>query len=125
MALLLLSGSLSLLDSSVIAVRAPAPRAPRAHRSAPAKLSADECSMLAVKAAIAKARAEMASIDAHAVSDPAAFGKAMDADRGLSSRVKNTFGNSDLIKSEYTRGRDCVVTVKLPLDRLQALTAGL
>lgn len=117
--LMLTTGVSAAPDRSVRPVR-PAPR-----RAASARISAEECSRLALKASIAKARAEMSTVAPGAARDLAAFGKAMDSDRRLAARVKRAFGNADIIKSEYTRGRDCVVTVKLPLDRLQNLTAGL
>jgi hypothetical protein len=84
-------------------------------------MSADECSALAVSATLAKARAEMRALLPAQPADPADIGGAMNSDRRLAEGIKRTFGNSDLIKSEYSTRGDCVVTLKLSVDRLQKL----
>ena len=128
--LLILSGGNAPLHSTVppgsfsgkaaLTVRKAAARAPVAPR-----LTADECSTLALKATIAKARAEMRALLPGRPGDPADVGSAMASDRRLSEGIKRTFGNSDLIMSQYSKRGECVVTLKLPLDRLQRLARDL
>ena len=98
---------------------------PGRQRSDSSRMSPDVCSNLALKAAIAKARLEMKQIDPMLPSDPDALGSAMNSDRGLSEKIQRTFGNSDVIKSEFSPRGECVVTVKLPLERLQRLARDL
>jgi hypothetical protein len=127
--LLMLSAGVSRLQSMVPAgvvsgrTGSAVRRAPHAKRSP--RLSGDECSTLALKATIAKARAEMRALVPGASDNLAGISAAMTSDRRLSERVQQAFGNSDVIKSEYSPRGDCVVTLKLPLDRLQLLARGL
>ena len=97
---------------------------PASFRRSAARISGDECSSLALQATLAKARAEMRTLAASERVDPSGIGAAMDKDRRLSDEVKRAFGNSDVIKSEIKRG-ECVVTLKLSVDRLRGLARDL
>lgn len=104
------------LPSLALRARPPVGRIPAA-----ARVSRSQCADLAVKLAVAKARAEMSALLPASSADPDAVAQAMASDRRFARRVEQVFGASDLIKSEYSAGRGCVVTVQLPLDRLQLL----
>ena len=93
------------------------PRAPVAKRTTP-----QDCSELALQAALAKTRAEMRTLVPDGSADPAYVSARIASDARFSEQVKTMFGNSDLIKSEYRAGGECVVTVQLSLDRLQNLS---
>ena len=130
--LLMLSGGVSRLNSAVppgivSGGTDPADRSASfvARKSFPSRISSDECSALALKATIAKARAEMRSLVPGMPGGLSGISASMTSDRRLSERIKQTFGNSDLIKSEYSRKGGCVVTLKLSLDRLQLLARDL
>ena len=99
---------------------APVPRP--AARRAPTTLRAEDCSEFSLRVAVAKAQAEMRALLPAGDGGPAAIERAMNADARFSARVQRVFGGSDIVKSEYTRREGCVVTVRLPLDRLQALS---
>jgi hypothetical protein len=87
-----------------------------------AKSAASDCSDMSLRVALAKARAEMSAILPGSNGDAAAFEGAMNSDADFNERVKGAFGNADLIKSEYSRGGGCVVTVQLSLAALQGLS---
>jgi hypothetical protein len=123
--LVMLSGGNTPLHSTVSS-RPAVYKTPPAVRSAAvvkrrARTTQDECSTLAVQATLAKARAEMRGLLPSQPADPADIGAAMNSDRRLAEGIKRTFGNSDLIKSEYSQRGECVVTLKLSVDRLQKL----
>ena len=115
---LLMSGGASRLQGAVPAPRKPA-HAPR--KTPPAPLDAEKCGDLALQATIAKARMEMRAVLPQAQNDLAGISAAMNADRRVSDGIKRTFGDADLIKAEYSSKGGCVVTLKLPLDRLRLL----
>ncbi len=119
------SGRISPLQSMVPPAVVPvkAPRAVRSvvHAKRKARMTEDQCSALAVQATLAKARAEMRALLPTQPADPADIGAAMKSDRRLAEGIKQTFGNSDLIESSYTKRGECVVTLKLSVDRLQKL----
>jgi hypothetical protein len=94
----------------------PARRAPVTPR-----MTADECSMLALRATLAKTRAELRTVVPVGSVAPNAIGLAMNSDRRLSDGIKRTFANSDVIMSQYTKRGECVVTLKLSVDRLEKL----
>ena len=102
--------------------RAKASKPRSGHNKATSRqVSPSECEMMSVMVAVAKARQEMRAVFPAAPDDLSAIGAAMDSDHRLSQKVKQVFGGSELIKSEYSGSQGCVVTVKLPLDRLQGL----
>ena len=132
MGLMLLSGAVSRLNSAVPPAAVSAFAAPAVQKislikpkAVSSRISSDECSTLAVNAAIAKARAEMRSLLPGTPKDLTGITTAMDSDRRLAENIKQTFGYSDLIVSEYSKRGECVVTLKLPLDRLQRLARDL
>ena len=122
---LLASLGLLLAPAGISRSQAPRPLALRPAAIAPppaARATRSECSDIAVTLALAKARRELDALLPRADGDPAAVTAAMAADSRVADAVARTFASSDLVKSEYTRGGDCVVTVRLPLDRLRRLT---
>jgi hypothetical protein len=128
--LLLLSGGISRLHSTtqdVVIRTAPAIRrtAHAARKPSSSRISQDECSTLAVNATLARVHAEMRSLLPTIPRDLADVGTAMDSDRRLSDGIKRTFVNSDVVVSEYTKRGECVVTLKLSVDRLRVLARDL
>lgn len=99
-----LLASLIVLCASAVAVsaaRLPTPRAP--------KIDAASCSDLPLRMALLRAQAEMRAL-LPGKAGPGEVGRAMESDAAFSGRVKEVFGNSDMVKSEYSRGGGCVVT---------------
>ena len=123
--LLMLSGTVAPLHSTVSSGAAAVKTAPAVRGASSvkhrARMTADECSTLAVQATLAKARAEMRALLPARPGDPAYIGAAMNSDARLADSIKRTFGNSDLITSAYSKRGECVVTLKLSVDRLQRL----
>lgn len=116
---------LLLAPAGISRSQAPRPLALRPAAVTPppaARATRSECSDIAVTLAVAKARRELDALLPSAGGDPAAVTAAMTADSRVADAVATTFASSDLVKSEYTRGGGCVVTVRLPLDHLRRLT---
>lgn len=94
--------ALTLTTLPVGAARFDVPR-PVPGPAAPPRPTRAECGRLALKVALAKARAEQRELRSGA-------------------SAAELFAASELIKAEYTRREGCVVTVSLPLERLQKLS---
>ncbi len=79
--------------------------------------SRSDCDRAALEATLLKARYQMALL-----AGSEGIEKALDEGSALGERVKAVFGNSDLVESEYSQERGCVVTARLPVDLLQRMT---
>ena len=118
----LMAGSPARLDSTVPAAKKIHQPAPRPKRRPAAKLSQEECLGLATKAALAKARAELGEVMGGSPDDLQAVSAALASSSKASEQIRRTFAASELIVSEYSAKRECVVTVKLPIERLRSLS---
>jgi hypothetical protein len=129
--LLLLSGGVSRLNGAApqdVSIRTAPPNrrsALVARKTSSPRMTRDECSALAVNATLARVHAEMRSLLPAIPKDLADVGTAMNSDRRLSEGIKRTFANTDLIMSEYSERGECVVTLKLSVDRLRLLARDL
>ena len=124
---LAIAAALGVLLAPAGVSRSQAPRAivlrPAAVTPPPAaRATRSECSDFAVTLAVAKARRELDALLPRAGGDPAAVSPAMHAASRVANAVARTFAASDLVKSEYTGAGGCIVTVRLPLDRLRRLS---
>lgn len=120
------AAGLLLAPAGVSRSQAPRPIAARIFLPPPlpaaARATRAECSDFAVVLAVAKARRELDALLPEADGDPAKVATAMAADKRVADAVARTFASADLVKSEYVSGGSCIVTVRLPLERLRRLS---
>lgn len=77
---------------------------------------------LARDAAIVKAQYEMLSmIKGVELSGGIRIDRALETDSNLETRIKDSIRGAEIVKSEFTSDNGCVVTLRLPKSKLQAL----
>ena len=77
---------------------------------------------LARDAAIVKAQYEMLSmVKGVELEGGVTVSRAMETDSTLEARLKETIRGAEVVKSEFTSDNGCVVTIRLPKKRLEAM----
>ncbi len=90
--------------------------------SDPALTSDTQRKALARDAAIVKAQYEMlAMAKGVELEGGITVDRALETDSNLESRVKDTIRGAEILKSEFTADNGCVVTLRLPKNRLETM----
>ena len=90
--------------------------------SDPALPSATQRKALARDAAIVKAQYEMlAMVKGVELEGGVTVNRALETDSKLEARLKETIRGAEILKSEFTADNGCVVTLRLPKRRLEAM----
>lgn len=77
---------------------------------------------LARDAAIVKAQYELLSmVKGVELEGGVTIGRAIEKDSALAARLKETIRGAEVLKSEFTADNGCVVTMRLPKDRLERM----